>query len=106
MKHINIQQIHRTSTHINTWLSGVNKIPEKHLTQIEQNQKYIDELVALMKEATIIDGCSLCDGTHPRNTPENAILCRHHRAYVHADCCSEKCSWHGAPCRHAIIPHS
>jgi len=77
----------------------------RRMTQVEQNQKDIDELISLMNVAAGSDGCGLCDGNHPSETRDNALLCRHKKSYLHIGCCSSKCSWHGAPCRHAIILH-
>ncbi len=29
------------------------------------------------------------------------VLCKHHKWFVHLECCKKKCSQHGEPCIHA-----
>ncbi|MCK5040078.1 MAG: hypothetical protein KAR87_03860 [Candidatus Aenigmarchaeota archaeon] len=77
----------------------------RHKTQSEQKQKDIDELTNILKEAIKSDGCCFCNNSHPCQTLETAILCKYKKSYVHIECCSSKCSWHGEPCKHAINIH-
>ena len=78
---------------------------KRFLTQVEQNQKEVDELVELLKKMKNTNSCNICQKMHSEKNTKNTILCKHKQSYVHIDCCSTKCSWHGEPCINAVFLH-
>lgn len=45
--------------------------------------------------------CAKCEGGI-HDSPDNLVLCAHHKGFVHMGCCMYDCSQDGTPCMHAM----
>lgn len=46
-----------------------------------------------------MDSCKMCKGDF-HDSPDNLVLCEHHKGFVHYGCCVTNCSMDGKPCEH------
>jgi hypothetical protein len=47
-----------------------------------------------------MEHCKICTGDFEKS-PDQLVLCEHHKGFVHYGCCTHRCSHEHKPCKHA-----
>lgn len=47
-----------------------------------------------------MDSCKICANDF-ENSPDQLVLCEHHKGFTHHGCCTNRCSLDNKPCIHA-----